>query len=129
MQELSVSALLRYLKNQLDNDNSKLEVWTADGLTKLSDSERVATGMIVKLIVKGKLADSKIIIIKGDVNGDGDINIIDASAIVNHFLDRIYLTGPYLFASDINADETVNIIDASAIVNHFLDRIKIVFKP
>ena len=117
------------LKNQLDNDNSKLEVWTADETTKLGDGDRVATGMIVKLIVKGTLADSKIIVIKGDTNGDSDINIIDASAIVNHFLDRIYLQGAYLVAADINDDGDINIIDASAIVNHFLERIKIVFKP
>ena len=117
------------LKNQLDNDNSKLEVWTADGTTKLGEGDRVATGQIVKLIVKGTLADSKVIVIKGDTSGDSDINIIDASAIVNHFLERIYLEGAYLVAADINDDGDINIIDASAIVNHFLERIKIVFKP
>lgn len=117
------------MKNQLDNDNSKLEIWTADNKNKLSDSAPIATGMIVKLIVNGKMTDSKVIVIKGDVNGDGDINIIDASAVVNHFLDRFYLVDAYLVAADVVEDSTINIIDASAIVNHFLDRIMIVFKP
>ena len=117
------------MKNQLDNENSKLEVWNASDDTKLTDTDVVGTGMIVKLIIDGNIADSKVIVIKGDVNGDGDINVIDASAVVNHFLDRTYLIGAYLVAADTSIDTNVNVIDAAQIINHFLDRQLIVFKP
>ena len=117
------------IKNQLDNDNEKLEVWNATDDTKLEDTDTVGTGMIVKLIIDDNVADSQIIVIKGDTNGDGEINVIDASSIVNHFLDRIPLLGAYLVAADVNLDTDANVIDASQVVNHFLDRQRIVFKP
>ena len=116
------------MKNQLDNDNDKLEIWNSSDDSKLSDTDTIGTGMIVKLVIDGNVTDSKVIVIKGDVNGDGEINVIDASGIVNHFLDRIPLLGAYLVAGDVNVDTDANVIDASQVVNHFLDRQRIVFK-
>lgn len=126
----TVAALIKVsdMKDQLDNDNAKLEVWNALDDTKLADDTVVGTGMIVKLVINGTVTDSKVIVVKGDVNGDSEINVIDASAIVNYFLGRSTLTGAYLLASDVNVDTEVNVIDASAIINHFLDRTPIKFK-
>ena len=59
------------LKNQLDNDNAKLQVWTADETAQLNDSDIVGTGTIVKLIVDDTEKDRKTVIVKGDTNGDG----------------------------------------------------------
>lgn len=113
------------IKNQLDNDNSKLEVWTADDQTKLSDSDTIGTGMIVKLIIDGNIADSKIIVIMGDTNGDGKITTLDSGRIINHFLDRVYMTGAYLVSADVNDDTKITTLDSGRIINHFLDRVYI----
>lgn len=46
--------------------------------------------------------DSKIIVVKGDVNGDGRVMINDATLIINDILGRKKLTGPNLVAADVD---------------------------
>ena len=113
------------VKNQLDNENSKLEIWSADDTQQLSDNEIVGTGMIVKLRVNGNLLDSKIIIIKGDTSGDGIVDIFDSSDILNHFVARSTLSGPAAIAADINDDDVIDIFDSSDVLNHYVGRSKI----
>lgn len=58
---------------------------------------------------------------KGDVNGDGNITISDAVAIVNYVLHRT----PSVFiveAADVNDDGNISISDAVAIVNIVLKK-------
>lgn len=100
------------LKNELDNDNSKLKIFDTDG-NEISDTSNLATGMIVKLyktdnkFTDSNVADSKTIVVKGDANGDGRILLNDATTVLYHtlsktpkFADR-KLSGPYLEASDV----------------------------
>ena len=116
------------LKNQLDNDNSKLEVWTPgpngsiDGGTKLSDGDKVATGYIVKLIVNGELKDYDFIVVKGDTNGDGKITLLDAVKTINHYLKKSTMTGAYFEAADTTSDGKITLLDAVKIINHYLKR-------
>ncbi len=117
------------LKNQLDNDNEKLVIYDSDGITELTDSDLVGTEKIVKLIIDGEQADSKIIIVLGDTTGDGIIDIWDNSDILNHYVGRIrddgvslQLTGAKFIAGDINADGVIDIWDGSDILNHYVGR-------
>ena len=110
------------LKNQLDNDNAKLQVWTADETAQLNDSDTVGTGMIVKLIVNDTEKDRKTVIVKGDTNGDGEIGLLDAVLILNHYLGRDQLTGAYAEAGDVNNDADIGLLDAVLILNHYLGR-------
>lgn len=58
----------------------------------------------------------------GDVNEDGQINIIDVIWTVNIVLDLITPSSSQEWAADFNQDSTVNIIDAIFIVNYILGR-------
>ena len=116
------------MKDQLDNDNSKLIIYQADGATEVTDTDLVGTGYIVKLIIDGVERDSKIIIIRGDVNGDCEVELFDAADIINHYLDTNPLTGVYLEAGDVNKDGEVELFDAADIINHYLDTAPIQFK-
>lgn len=116
------------LKNQLDNDNSKLQVWSADNTTMLGDSDRVGTGMIVKLFVNNVMTDSKIVIVLGDTTGDGKLNMNDVSRIINHYLGRSLLVDAQLVAADVDKNSKVNMTDVSRVINHYLSRASIVFK-
>lgn len=51
----------------------------------------------------------------GDVNGDGEVNIIDATAIQRHIAGTAVLEGDSLRAADANGDGTVDIDDVTAI--------------
>ncbi|MFQ6092987.1 MAG: M1 family aminopeptidase [bacterium] len=57
---------------------------------------------------------------KGDVNEDGQINIIDVVWTVNILLGLITPTPSQEWAADFNEDGSVNIIDAIQIVNEIL---------
>ncbi|MBR1416803.1 MAG: cadherin-like beta sandwich domain-containing protein [Bacilli bacterium] len=110
------------LKNQLDNDNSKLVVYKADGVTALSDTDKVATGQIVKLIINGTEKDSDIIVVKGDTNGDGKITLLDAVKTINHYLKKSTLVNEYLEAADTDSNGKITLLDAVKIINHYLGK-------
>lgn len=107
------------LKNQLDNDNSKLKIYGEDGKTEYTGNS-VGTGMIVKLIEDDVVLDQKVIIVRGDTDGNGMINAIDALKVVNHIIGSEQLVGCYLEAADTANDDTINAIDALKIVNHII---------
>ena len=62
-------------------------------------------------------------IIAGDVNGDGKINIADATAIQKHVAELITLNERQLKAADVNHDGKVNIADATAIQKYVAELI------
>ena len=108
------------LKNQLDNDNSKLVVYASDGTTALGDSTKLATGQIVKLIINGEVADSDVVVVKGDTDGNGKITLLDAVKTINHYLKTTSLTGAYLEAADTDNNNKITLLDAVKIINHYL---------
>lgn len=110
------------LKDQLDNDNSKLKIYLSDGTTEYTN-DKVVTGMIVKLIENDIVLDQKIIVVLGDTDGNGDINAIDALKVVNHIIGTDSLIGPYMVAADTTKDMEINAIDALKIVNHIIGNI------
>lgn len=57
-------------------------------------------------------------IIKGDVNGDGKIDVFDAMLVRLHILGTIQLTGDALKAADVNNDGNVTITDFVQINAH-----------
>ena len=113
------------LKNELDNENSKLQIWNATETVEITDlSTPVATGMIVKLIdlTTGRELDRDIVVVVGDTSGDGEIDLFDAVKILNHYLEKELLTGPYLAAADTSKDNEVDLFDAVKILNHYLEK-------
>ena len=53
--------------------------------------------------------------VKGDVNGDGEVNIADVNAVID-----LILTGRNEAAGDVNGDGEVNIADVNAIIDIIL---------
>ena len=113
------------LKNQLDNDNSKLQIWDAKETNELTNlTAKVATGQIVKLIdlTTGRELDRKVIVVLGDTDGNGNITLFDSVKIVNHYLDKTPLEGAYLEAADVDKNKKITLFDSVKIVNHYLDK-------
>jgi hypothetical protein len=57
---------------------------------------------------------------RGDVTGDGNVNVLDILAIANHILGINILTGDALCRADCTGDGVVNILDALAVANVIL---------
>lgn len=56
----------------------------------------------------------------GDVDGDGDVTVLDVLAVVNDILHLIPLNGEALLAADCNGDGAVNVLDVIGIINVIL---------
>ena len=113
------------MKDQLDNENEYLEIWDSSETRKINDDEKLATGMIVKLVIDGVEKDHKYIVIKGDTSGDGEIDLFDAVKILNHYLSKSLLTGAYQEAAYVNDDTDIDLFDSVMILNHYLGRISL----
>ncbi|HOZ54627.1 MAG TPA: SH3 domain-containing protein [Clostridia bacterium] len=88
--------------------------------TSLGDTEMVATGDVIKI---GNTTHT--IIKKGDTNGDGVVNTIDALRVLKHDVGKISITGDLLKSCDINSDGSVNTIDALRLLKFDVGLIKI----
>ena len=57
-------------------------------------------------------------VMKGDVNGDGVVNVTDLSKIAAHIKSKKSLTGNVFVAADVNGDGSVNVGDLSRVAGH-----------
>lgn len=61
-------------------------------------------------------------IVYGDVNGDGKINMTDATIIFQFYAQRRELTEAQIKAADVNGDGKVNMTDATIIFQYYAQR-------
>lgn len=73
-------------------------------------------------MIDGVEKDRKLIVIKGDTNGDGEIDLFDAVRVLNHYIEREALTSAYYEAAYANDDGEIDLFDAVKILNHYLER-------
>lgn len=92
-------------------------------VSQISENKVLYTGMNIK-ITSGITSDYTVVIY-GDNNGDGVIDILDLLKIQKHLLGVNKLKNAYLNASDINKDGNVDIIDLLKIQKHILNVSKI----
>lgn len=78
---------------------------------KLSDTDVVGTGMVAGIMNGSSIVKKYTIIVTGDTNGDGKINITDMIAVKACTLKKSDLSGAYEKAGDVNGDGKINITD------------------
>lgn len=91
--------------------------------TTISENKTLSTGMTLNLKANGE--KNYTLIIYGDNNGDGSIDIIDLLKVQKDILGVTKLTDGYKEASDVNKDGTVDIVDLLKIQKHILGVSKI----
>ena len=109
------------LKDQLDNENWKLHIFDKDDTAEIAEDKKLGTAMIIKLIKNDKVHDSDLLVVKGDVNGDGNIAVNDIVRTVSHYLETDPLEGIWLEAADMNSDGTIKVGDIVNIVSIYLE--------
>ena len=85
------------------------------------DGDIIATGD--RLVINdnsGNEYASYTFIVYGDINGDGEIDLIDIVKIKRHILELSQLKGEFLRAADINRDGEIDLIDIVAVKRHIL---------
>ena len=92
------------------------------GDKEVASTDKVGTGMVVKLLDGSTIKDSVTIIVTGDTNGDGDITITDMIAIKADILEKVKLSEVYAVAADTNGDSSITITDFIQIKAHILGK-------
>ena len=57
----------------------------------------------------------------GDVNGDGEVNIADATVLIDYLLGNNTLTNIHLEVADMNGDNEINIADVTSLIDNLLN--------
>ena len=100
--------------------NYTVEIYNIAG-EKITGSELVGTGTIVKIIDNNNLLMEYNLIMYGDVNGDGKINSIDLLVLQRHILEIEKFSGVFLKAGNIMKNgKNPSSIDCLLIQRHIL---------
>lgn len=92
-------------------------------VSQISENKVLYTGMNIK--ITSGITSNYTVVIYGDNNGDGVIDILDLLKIQKHLLGVNKLKNAYLNASDINKDGVIDIIDLLKMRKHILNVNKI----
>ncbi len=106
------------VKNQMLNENEYLII--SQNGEHLNDDDIVGTGAIIRLVVEDKEHDSKVLIVKGDVNGDGEVGVPDRMQAQSKVLGND-LTEVQMLAADVTNDDEIAINDVMLIQAHVLE--------
>ena len=109
------------LKDQLDNPNEHLFIRNKDDSEDVSNDTNLATGMIVKLIVNNDEKDAKYIVVKGDVDGNGQIALLDAVKVIGDYVEKTPLEGVWLEAGDYDSNGSIALLDVINIIKEYLN--------
>lgn len=83
------------------------------------NSEIIGTGTTVT-VKSGNLQQSFVIVIYGDVNGDGIISAVDYVQVKNHIMGNGALSGARAKAADVNQDGAISAVDYVNIKNYIM---------
>lgn len=104
-----ISSFLDKIKTPTGNP----EIYTSSGELVKDYNTIVASDMKLKIN-----SSTYTLVVRGDLNGDGKISLIDLSRHIAHFvgIDGYVLTGAFDKASDINLDGNFSLIDVSKLL-------------
>ncbi|MCM1053584.1 MAG: cadherin-like beta sandwich domain-containing protein [Ruminococcus sp.] len=109
---------------KFDNDETYLHVYDSDDNEIEDLTTYTGSFMKLKLVINDKVYDELIVLVRGDINGDGESNSADDVGINNIILRKLKLNYCYLKIFDFNIDGDVNAADDIAINNYILRKIK-----
>lgn len=99
-----------------------------DASGKGVSSGYVKAGMVCKTYdSQGRLIKSMPVVLRGDADGDGQVNIKDCISILNHVVGRNKISKNLITSADANRDGQVNIKDSIDILNYVVGRSKLNF--
>ena len=121
-----VGTTLAEFKDNLLNPNEYVKIYDKDG-NELDDDEIVMTGQIIRLVYNDIVVDEAIMSVRGDLNGDGYVNVMDKIELTNAVIDAEPIDSitdyPRFAAADVEEDDFVNVMDKLKITNFITDSI------
>ena len=109
--------------NNFKNDKETLSVVDSSEENVLDAENTVATRYIVKLIINGTTYDELTLVLKGDIDGDGDVSVADVTKIRNVVLRKITFDAIEHAAGDIDIDSDISVADVTKTRNFVLKKV------
>ena len=98
--------------SKIDNPVEYIQIYDKDDTLIEDYDTMLTTGMKVKLVVNDHEYDEAIVIIRGDIDEDGQVQPADNLILKDHLLKKSYITGYRLYAADVDEEEGVLIENA-----------------
>ena len=98
---------------------SETQIFRADG-TRLGAGDLIGTGCLVRVVALGTTISDDIVVIIGDVSGDGRINAADLTMISRSVMGIFTLTNYPHQGADINRDNRINAVDLTLVKRNIL---------
>ena len=112
-------------KTHISATDCTLEFWSKDGSTKLSDSETLKTEQLIRGVRNGVTKCEYTVVIRGDTNGDGVINVMDIVIQKRQILGTQTMTPLQMAAGDIDKNGIINVLDIVPIKRDILGAAKL----
>ena len=101
--------------SKFDNKYELLHLYLENGEEVDKQSEDIVkTGMTLKLELENKVLDQVLVVVLGDVSGDGIVTVVDLN-IINIGIRTGNLTWVERAASDVNDDDITTVVDTNLI--------------
>ena len=109
--------------NNLKNDRDTVNVYEKTETEIVSIDDIVKTRYIVKLSINGTVYDQLVLVVKGDINGDGYITVADINKSKNEISGKIEFNEIEKAATDINIDTYNTVADINKMKNYISGKI------
>ena len=107
IEKILVNTNIRTFISNLMNKSEYFYIY--ENKNKISDSDKlVSTGMKLKLIINHIIYDQLILVVVGDIDGDGKCTSSDYEILSNHLFKNEELWDLNYLAADVNNDRVVN---------------------
>lgn len=109
--EVKVNTSAADLAAALKGNGGDVKVLDAKG-EALEESATVGTGCKVQVVKDGVVLEEVEVVISGDVDGDGKIQVLDAIQVLDSLTGDATLTGAYEQAALVAGSDTLSVLDA-----------------
>ncbi len=99
--------------------NSYASITITNNNDKAKTSGSLVTGDKITITSNNK-SNTYIVVIYGDLNGDGNISIVDLARLQKYLLKQTTLNGGYYTSADVNKDGKIDIVDLAKVQKHLL---------
>ena len=112
------SSLIIYVPANVNYSTFTKNLYGSSGVVYSANNTSVNSGTIGT----GMTIDSYLIVVKGDVTGDGLITPLDYISVKNHIMGTSLVTGTaYINAADYNSDASISPLDYVEIKNYIMN--------
>ena len=116
---IPVSTTADVFKSRIDASIATMRLFDISG-NECSGSTILGTGMTLRVYYGDTLLEEHVVLIYGDINGDGKVNSTDITILKRYILKLSPITGKFLDACDVNRDGKFNSTDYTIIKRYIL---------